>query len=107
MLPMHLQSSEVAVSNSFNLRRCNNKKMHYLTLDLDLRVTHNISQYLLHHVTFEPSKFAVGTSNGLGDMFTENISKYSLHHVAYAPAKFKVALSNHLEVDAKTRKSII
>ena len=39
--------------------------------DLDFRVTQNIAQYLLHHVTYAPAKFEVAMSNDLGgDEFT-------------------------------------
>ena len=50
--------------------------MHYLTFDLDLgvKVTLNVAQYPLHHVTYSPTKFEVATSNGLGgDTFTRNV----------------------------------
>ena len=51
--------------------------MHYLTFDLDLgvKVTINVAQYPLHHVTYSPTKFEVATSNGLGgDTFTRNVT---------------------------------
>ena len=48
-------------------RRCNYKKVQYLTFDLD--------QYPLHHVTYSATKFEVVTSNGLGgDTFTRNVT---------------------------------
>ena len=65
--------------------------MHYLTFDLDFRVTHNISQYLLHHVTFKLSKFAVGTSKGLGDTFTRGPDKLSIQLGIY-PTRFLAIL---------------
>ena len=39
-----------------------------MTFDIDLgvKVTQNIAQYPLHHVTYAPVKFEVATSNGLG-----------------------------------------
>ena len=47
------------------------KKIHYLTFDLGVKVTQNVAQYPLHHVTFSATKFEVTTSNGLGgDTFT-------------------------------------
>ena len=49
------------------------KKIQYLTFDLDLRikVTQNVAQFSLHHVTCSATKFEVATSNGLGgDTFT-------------------------------------
>ena len=46
------------------------KKICYLTLDHDVKVTLNVSQYPLH-LTHIPAKFGVATSNGLGeDSFT-------------------------------------
>ena len=47
--------------------------MYYLTFDLGFKVTQNIAQYPLHHVTYTPAKFEVATSNGLGeDKMTRN-----------------------------------
>ena len=42
-------------------------------LDPEVKVTGNVAQCPLHHVTFAPTKFAVTMSNGLGDVF---IRKY-------------------------------
>ena len=44
------------------------KKIHYLTFDLDLgaKVTRNIAQYTLNHVSHSGIKFEFATSNGLG-----------------------------------------
>ena len=56
--------------------RYNYKKIQYLTFDLDLgvKVTQNVAQYPLHHVTYSTTKFEVATSNGLGgDTFTRNV----------------------------------
>ena len=41
--------------------RCIYKKIHYLTFDLDIwgKVTGNVVQYPLHHVTYAPVKFEV------------------------------------------------
>ena len=44
-----------------------------MTFDLDLgvKVTQNVSQNSLHHVTYAATKFEVATSNGLrGNAFT-------------------------------------
>ena len=52
------------------------KKIHYLIVDLDLgiKVTRNVAQYPLHHVTYLTTKFKVATFNGLGgDTFTRNV----------------------------------
>ena len=64
------------------MRRFNYKKIQYLTFDLDLgvKVTRNVAQYPLHHVTFSPTKFEVATSNGLGgDTFTRNVTDGHTH----------------------------
>ena len=40
-------------------------------LDLGVKVTQDVTQYLLHHVTYANVKFEDATSNGLGgDAFT-------------------------------------
>ena len=44
-------------------------------LDLGVKVTRNVDQYPLHHVTHQATKFIVATSNGLGgDTFTRNVT---------------------------------
>ena len=44
-------------------------------LDLGVKVTQNVAQYPLHHVTFLGTKFKVAMSNGLGgDAFTRNVT---------------------------------
>ena len=40
------------------------------TFDLGVKVTQNVAQYPLHHVTFSATKFEVATSKDLGDAFT-------------------------------------
>ena len=49
-------------------RRSIYKKIQYLTFDLDLgvKVTQNVAQYPLHHVTYSATKFEVATSNRNG-----------------------------------------
>ena len=50
-------------------------KIHYLTFDLGVKVTQNVTQYPLHHVIYAPTKFQVATSNGLGeDTITRNVT---------------------------------
>ena len=52
-------------------------KLQQLTFDLDLgvKVTQNVAQSPLHHVTYSTTKFEVATSNGLGgDTFTRNVT---------------------------------
>ena len=40
-----------------------------------VKVTQNVAQYPLHHVTYSATKFEVATSNGLGgDTFTRNMT---------------------------------
>ena len=44
-------------------------------LDLGVKVTRNVAQYPLHHVTYLGTKFKVAVSNGLGgDAFTRNVT---------------------------------
>ena len=38
-------------------------KIHYSTFDCRVKVTGNVAQYPLHHVTYAPVKFEVNTSN--------------------------------------------
>ena len=83
-------------------RRCIYKRIHYLTFGP--KVTQNVAQYPLHHVTYSAAKFEVVTSNGLGDAFTRkyiiwvtrNVAQYPLHHVTNAATKFEVATANGL-----------
>ena len=94
-------------------------------LDLQVKVTLNVAQCPLHHVTFAPTEFEVTTSKAsggeaftkkiqyltfdldLGVKVTQNVAKYPLHHVAYPATKFEVARSNRLGRDTFTRKYII
>ena len=88
-----------------------------MTFDLDLRVkvTQNVAQYPLHHVTYAPTEFEVTTAKGLGgDAFTRkfifdltltrNVAQCPLHHVTYAYTEFEVTTSKGLGGDAFTRK---
>ena len=86
------------------------QEIQYLTLDLGVKVTRNIAQYSLHHVTYLATKFEVATSNRLGgDTFTrkyiitQNVAQYPLHHVTYSATKFEVGTSNGLGGDTFTR----
>ena len=59
---------------SFRRRRIY-KKIQYLIFDLDLgvKVTQDVAQYPLHHVTYPATKFEVARSNRLGGAtFTRN-----------------------------------
>ena len=43
--------------------------------DLGVKVTQNVAQYPLHHVTYSATKFEVATSYPLGgDTFTRNMT---------------------------------
>ena len=47
------------------------KEYTFFNLDLGIKVTLNIAQYPLHHVTYAAAKFEAATSKGLkGDAFT-------------------------------------
>ena len=62
---------------SFRRRIC--KKIQSLTLTLKVKVTQNVAQYPLHHVTYPATKFEVAMSNRLGgDTFTRNYIIWSL-----------------------------
>ena len=91
-------------------------------LDLQVKVTLNVAQCPLHHVTYAPTEFEVTTSkaleekhlqeNSIFDLYlgvkvTQNVAQYPLHHVTYTATKFEVARSNRLGGDTFTRKYII
>ena len=49
-------------------------------LDLGLKVTQNVAQYPLHHVSYAATKFEVVTFNKLGgDTFTRNVMDAQTH----------------------------
>ena len=49
-------------------------------LDLGFKVTKNVAQYPLYHVTYLTTNFEVTTSNGLGgDTFTRNMTDGRTH----------------------------
>ena len=67
MWPMQLQSLKEEMHLNENT---------LFDLDLWIKVTQDVAQYPLHHVTYSDSKFEVATSNSLGgDAFT---SKYTI-----------------------------
>ena len=43
-------------------------------LDLWVKVTQNVAQCPLQHVTYAPTEFEVTTSKGLGDAFTRKFN---------------------------------
>ena len=70
---MHRQNLKLLLP--FKFMRCVYKKIHYLTYDLGVKVTRNVTQYPLHHVINASTKFEVATSNGLGeDTITRNVT---------------------------------
>ena len=88
-------------------------------LELQVKVTLNVAQCPLHHVTYAPTEFEVTTSKALGGetftrnsifdldlgvKVTQNVAQYPLHHVTYSATKFEVATSNRLGGDTFTRK---
>ena len=88
-------------------------------LDLQVKVTLNVAQCPLHHVTYAPIEFEVATSKALGGeaftrnsifdldlgvKVTQNVAQYPLHHVNHPATKFEVARSNHLGGDTFARK---
>ena len=70
MLPMHLQSLKLLHPKVEEMHLKENT-----VFDLGVKVTQNIAQYPLHHVTYAAPKFEVATSNSLGgDAFTRKYS---------------------------------
>ena len=86
--------------------------------DLQVKVTLNVAQCPLHHVTYAPTEFEVATSKALGEAFTRNsifdldlgvkvtqyVAQYPLHYETHPATKFEVARSNQLRGDTFTRK---
>ena len=77
-------------------------------LDLQVKVTLNVAQCPLHHVTYAPTEFEATTSKALGgeaftrnslfdlDLWvkvTQNVAQYPLHYVTFSATKFEVATS--------------
>ena len=93
-------------------RRCIYKKIHYSTLTFWVKVTRNVAQCPLHHVTYAHIQLEVTTSKGLGrEVFTRKfniqyVAQYPLHHVTYPATKFEVATSYRLGGDTFTKKYI-
>ena len=88
-------------------------------LDLQVKITLNVAQCPLHHVTYAPTEFEVTTSKALGGeaftrnsifdldlgvKVTQNVAQYPLHHVNHPATKFEVARSNRFGGDTFTRK---
>ena len=101
----------------------------FFDIDLQVKVTLNVAQCPLHHLTYAPTEFEVTTSKALGgEAFTRkfnhvqestlfdidlqvnvtrNVAQYPLHHMTYPATKFEVARSNRFGGDTFTRKYII
>ena len=71
-------------------------------IDLWVKVTRNVAQCPLHHVTYAHTEFEVTTSKDLGGensifdigvKVTRNVAQYPLYHVTYSATKFEVATS--------------
>ena len=84
------------------------------------KVTGNVAQYPLHHVTYSGTKFEVATSNNLGgDAFTrkyifdlnlgikvtQKVVQYPLLHETYSGTKFEVVTFNGLWEYAFTKNT--
>ena len=91
-------------------------------MTLTVKVTTNVAQCPLYHVTYAPTELEVTTSKALGGKaFTRKFNlwpwpwgqghmkfaQYPLHHVTYPATKFEVATSNPLGGDTFTRIYII
>ena len=106
---------EVAMSNSLGEDAFTRK--YIFDLDLQVKITLNVAQCPLHHVTYAPTEFEVTRRSifkkiqyltfDLGVKVTQNVAQYPLHHVTYPATKFEVARSNRLRGDTFTRKNII
>ena len=66
---MHLQSLKLLRQKLYEEKHLQENSI--FGLDLGIKVTRNVPQYPLHHVTYPDTKFEVATSNCLGgDTFT-------------------------------------
>ena len=55
-------------------------------LELGAKVTQNVAQYHLHHVTYAPSKFEIARSSGLGrGAFTRKLVIWRQGHIKCCP----------------------
>ena len=67
---MTYTQAKFEVSTSINLKEDALTKSTLFDLDLGVKVTQNVAQLPLHHVTYATAKFEVVVSNSLGDAFT-------------------------------------
>ena len=71
MLPSYATSCDLCICEARSCyvrgfgKRCIFKKIHHMTLTW-VKVTQNVVQYPLHHVTYAHVSFEVATSNDLG-----------------------------------------
>ena len=77
MWPMHLQSLKLLCQKLEEEKHLQENSL--FDLDLGVKVTRNVAQYPLHHVTYPATKFEVATSNPLGgNTFTRKYIIWSL-----------------------------
>ena len=71
--------------NLLLIHKLKRRKLHYLTFAFVVKVTKNVAQYPLHHVTFVPAKFEIATCEGLegfgGDAFIRSKQKTARTYV--------------------------
>ena len=63
---------EVAMSNSLGEDAFTRK--YIFDLDLQVKITLNVAQCPLHHVTYVPTEFEVTTSKALGEAFSRKFN---------------------------------
>ena len=66
--------TQFEVATSHGLRGDTFTRKYIFDFELGVKVTQNVAQYPLHHVTYLSTKFEVATTIGLGggDAFTRN-----------------------------------
>ena len=73
MLPIHLQGLRFLCPTVHEEMHLQENTL--FDLDLGVKVSQNVAQYLLHHVTYLGTKFEAAMSKGLGgDTFTRNVT---------------------------------
>ena len=72
---MTYSATKFEVALSYRLREIHLKENTLFDLDLGVKITRNVAQYPLYHVTYSATKFEVASSNRLGgDTFTRNVT---------------------------------
>ena len=78
--------------------------------DLWVKVTHNVANCPLHHVTYAPTEFEVTFIRKFNIWprvkVTGNVAQYPLHHVTYSATKFEVATSNPVKEEIHLQKNV-